>query len=287
MSERMDLIRRAFQGLVEQMVDLLPRLAVAFFLVAAGIGLAFLVQALVRAVLRRSGLDRLSEQTGLGRFLSRLGYANPASHLAAFVVFWTVLALTLLTGADALGLPAVSQMIGRLLAQLPPIALAVLVLVIGLSTARTVRRTVEGVAERSRMMSGRLLGSAGYYLVAALATVVALSGLGIDFTIVTVVVFATLASIGVGLAVIIGLGSRDVSRNTISGIYARRDVRVGDRIRVEDIDGEIEAVGQVSLTLRNGSRTWLVPYDRVVTSVVEVLSRAPRPEAADAAPPED
>lgn len=280
MSDWMELIRRALRGLVEQSGDLLPRLAISFILVVAGIGIAFLVQALVRAVLRRSGLDRLSEQTGLGQFLSRLGYTNPASHLAGFVVFWTVFALFLLSGADALGLPAVSQMIGRLLAQLPPIALAVLVLLVGLSIARTARRTVEGVAERSRMVSAATLGAAAYYLVAALATVVALSGLGIDFTIVTVVVLVSLASVGVGLAVTLGLGSRDVSRNTISGIYARREVRVGDRIRLENLEGEVEAVGQVSLTLRNDERTWLVPYDRILSNVVEILKRAPRADAA-------
>ena len=59
---------------------------------------------------------------------------------------------------------------------------------------------VEGVAERSRMLSAGMLGSAAYYLIAALSAVVALSGLGIDFTIITVVVTVILASVGVGLA---------------------------------------------------------------------------------------
>jgi len=280
MSDWTDLMRTALQGLAVQSGQLLPRLAISFVLVVAGIGIAYLLQALVRAVLRRAGLDRLSEQTGLGQFLSRLGYANPASHLAGFLLFWTVLALFLLSAAEALGLPAVSQMIGRLLAQLPSFAIAVLVLFVGLNIARTARGTVEGVAERSRMMSAGTLAAATYYLVAALATVVALSGLGIDFTIVTAVVIVTLASTGVGVAVTVGLGSRDVSRNTISGIYARREVHVGDRIRLGDIEGEIEAVGQVSLTLRNDERTWLVPYDRILSSMVEIQSRAPQSNAA-------
>ncbi len=276
MSEWSVVIQRALQGLADQAALLLPRLVVSFLLLMAGVVFAFLLQSLVRTVLQRAGLDRLADQTGIGRFLARMGSKNPASHFAGFVVFWTVLAVFLVTAADALLLPAVSEMIGGLIAQIPPVALAALVLLLGMSFARHAQRTIEGVTERSRMASARSLGLGAYYLVTALTIVVALSGLGIDFTIVTAVVVVVLASLGVGVAVTLGIGSRDVARNTISGVYARRDIRVGDRIRVDGLEGEVAAVGQVLFTLRDGERTWLVPYDRIFAAGVEVVSRARR-----------
>jgi small-conductance mechanosensitive channel len=103
--------------------------------------------------------------------------------------------------------------------------------------------------------------------------VIALSGIGVDFTIVTVVVAVTLAAFGTGLAVTLALGSRDVVRNTINGIYTRRILRVGDRVRFGDIEGDIEAVGQVAMTLRAEGRALLVPYDRVIGSVLEIVRR--------------
>jgi len=279
MNEWSEVVQRAVLGLADQAAMLLPRLVVSFLLLLAGVLIAFLLQAIVRTVLGRAGLDRLADQTGLGRFLSRMGHENPASHLAGFVVFWTVLAVFLVTGADAQGLPAVSEMIGRLIAQLPPIALAALVLLLGMSFARNVRRTVEGVTERSRMASARPLGIGAYYLVAALTIVVALSGLGIDFTIVTAVVVVLLATLGAGVAITLGLGSRDVARNTISGIYARKEIKVGDRIRLDGLDGEVAAVGQILVTLTHEGRTWLVPYDRILATGVEIVRR-PRGQAA-------
>lgn len=280
MNELGALFRRAFEGLAQQSAVLLPRVLVAFVLFLLGVGLAFLAQAAVRGLLRRAGLDRLVEQIVVFRWMRRLGHEHPASHLAGYVAFWTVLAIFLLSGADALGLPEVSAVIGRLIAQIPPVALAILLLLIALAVASSARRTVEGVAERSRLIAARPLGAAVFWLVVALGGVVALSGIGVDFTIVTVVVAVTLAAVGTGFAVTLALGSRDVVRNTISGIYARRVVRVGDRVRVGEVEGDVEAVGQIAVTLRAGSRTLLVPYDHVVGSVLEIVRRGDGAPAA-------
>lgn len=275
MNEWPEIVRMTFDNLANQTAEVLPRLLVSLVLVAVGVIIAYGAMRFVRAILRRVGLDRLADQTGFGRVLAGSGYENPASHLAGFVVFWAVLAVFLATAADALGLPQVSVIISNIISLLPPIALAALVLLIGFSMARTTRRSIEGVAERSRMVSARPLGAAAFYLVAALTTVVALSGLGVDFTIVTAVVSVILAAFGTGLAVMLGVGARDVARNTVDGVYVRRDVGVGDRIRIGDLEGRVTTVGQVTLTLEHEGRTWLVPYDRLLGSVVEILERAP------------
>lgn len=276
MSDWTDVWRRAFESLGELSANMLPRVAVAVLMLIVGLLVALALQAIVRTVLRRSGVDRLVLQTLAGRFFAGVGYEYPVSQLAGFLTFWTVIALFLLSGADAMGLPALSALIGEAITWLPPLAVAVLILLLGLGLARTARQTIEGVAERSRMVSARPLGVIVFYLVLSLAVAVALSGLGIDLTVITAVVVVVLGSAGVGGAVTLALGSRDVARNTISGIYARRDVRVGDRIRVGEVEGEVVAAGHVSLTLSDKSRTWLVPYDLLIGSVVEVLERAPR-----------
>lgn len=273
MNEWGDLLARATERLIEHAAIMAPRVAVFAVLFIGGLLAAWIVQAIVRSLLRRAGLDRAAERTGIGRTLTRFGYENPASHLIGFVMFWIVLGVFLLTAADSLGLPAVSQSIAEVIGFLPKLAVVVLILLIGFSMARAAQRTIEGVAERSRMISARALGQLAYYLVAALSSVIALSGLGVDFTIVITVIAVVLASIGVGLGVTLALGARRVAQNTIGGVYARRDLRVGDRIRVGDLEGDIAAVGQVFLTLRDGGRTWLVPYEEILSRVVEIVRR--------------
>lgn len=277
----------AFGALSAETVRLLPRILVAVALLGVGIVGAFLGQWLVRGLLRRTGIDQLAARTGVGRVLTRLEYTSPVSHLFGFVAFWIVLAIFLITSADVAGLPTLSRLVGDFIAHLPPYILATVLLLVGLSLARLVKRTVEGVAERSRLVAARPLGMAAYWLIVSLTVVVALSGLGPDFTILTAVTVALLTCLGLGAAGLLVTGSRDVARNTVSGVYARRSLRVGQQVRVGDITGTIAAVGQVNFTLRDGGRTWLVPYDHVVNSVVEVLdarasSGATRPPDAGA-----
>jgi small-conductance mechanosensitive channel len=267
------LLRSASERMLEQAAAMTPGVVVYAILFIGGLLMAFIAQFAVRALLRRAGLDRIAERTGVGRTLSALGYKNPASHLGGFVVFWTVLGVFLLTGADSLGLPAVSRSIAEVIGLLPQLAVVVLILLIGFSMAGAARKTIEGVADRSRMISARALGRLAYYLVASLFMVIALSGLGVDFTIVITVIGVLTASLGIGLAVTVAIGARRVAQNTIGGVYARRDLKVGDRIRVGDLEGDIAAAGQVFLTLRNGERTWLVPYEQVLSGVIEVVRR--------------
>jgi small-conductance mechanosensitive channel len=274
MSDWGTLLRHASERIVDQFAIIVPRLTLSLLLVVLGVIVAWLAQMLVRGILSRAGLDRLASHTGIGGTLTRLGVEHPASHLAGFVAFWAVLAVFLLTGADVLGLPAVSQAIANLIALMPNLALVVLLLLLGFTLARTARRAIEGVADRSRMVSARTLGRGAYYLVAVVTAVIALSGVGLDFTIVTAALAVVLASLGAGLAVTVALGARRVAQNTISGVYARRDVRVGDRIRLADGEGDVTAVGQIFLTLRHGGRTRLVPYERLLEEGVEIVSRA-------------
>lgn len=268
----------AFSALGAESARVLPRLLVATVLLAMGIVAALLGDRLVRELLRRTGVDRLAAHTGIGRVLARLDYTHPVSHLAGFIAFWIVLAIFLVSSADVAGLPTVSRIIGDFIAHLPPYMLAAILLLVGISLARLAKRSVEGVAERSRLVATRPLGLLAYWLIISLTVVVALSGLGPDFTILTSVTVAILTCLGLGAAGLLVMGSRDVARNTVSGVYVRRSLRVGQRVRVGDVGGVISAVGQVNFTLRDGGRTWLVPYDHVVNATVEVFDGSPQPE---------
>lgn len=265
----------AFTSLYSESARMLPRILGVIGLLVLGIAAAYLVQRIVRGLLQRTGVDRLASKTAIGRALSRLAFDSPVAHISGFIAFWIVLAIFLVSSADVAGLPTVSRILGDILLHLPPYMLAAVLLLVGISVAQLARRTIEGVGERSRLVAARPLAGIAYWLIISLAVVVAFSGLGPDFTIITAVTVVLLASIGLGAAGLLVTGSRDVARNTVSGVYVRRSLRVGQRVRVGEIEGSITAVGQVSLTLREGRRTWLVPYDQVVNTVVEVFEEAP------------
>ncbi len=273
MNEWKTVFEEALSALGSQSAALAPKLLISVMILAFGLAISYVAQFVVRNILKKSGIDRFMDRTGLGRMFERMGYEYPISHLSGFFTFWAVLALFLLTSADSLGLPGVSSTIGGIIALLPTVALAMLVLIFGLAIGRTAQRTIEGVAERSRLKAARPVGLAAYYLVAAVSLVIALTRLGFDFTSVTAVVVVILATVGAGLAMTLAMGARDVARNTITGIYTRREIRTGDRIRIGGFEGTVRKSGQVSITVENGSSTYLIPHDLCLSSVVEITGR--------------
>lgn len=107
------------------------------------------------------------------------------------------------------------------------------------------------------------LARIGGYLALAIALLVGLSTIGIELTSLTVLAGA----LGVG----IGFGLQNVVENFVSGLIllAERPIRVGDRVEVEDVAGQVVSIGARSTTiLTNDNVAIIVPNSQLVTERV-------------------
>jgi len=132
------------------------------------------------------------------------------------------------------------------------------------------------VARRMKVWSGRLLGrarvapnviallgNAGFALALLLGISWLLAALGANWT----AVLASLSAITVAL----GLALQDVLKNFVAGIYIllEQPFKIGDRIMVKTVSGEVEGVDIRTTTLRTeeGLRV-IVPNNVVLTEIV-------------------
>ena len=107
------------------------------------------------------------------------------------------------------------------------------------------------------------LARIGGYLALAIALLVGLSTIGIDLTSLTVLAGA----LGVG----IGFGLQNIVENFVSGLIllAERPIRVGDRVEVGDVAGQVVSIGARSTTiLTNDNVAIIVPNSQFVTERV-------------------
>jgi len=132
------------------------------------------------------------------------------------------------------------------------------------------------VARRVKVWSGRLLGrarvapnviallgNAGFAVALLLGISWLLAALGANWT----AVLASLSAITVAL----GLALQDVLKNFVAGIYIllEQPFKIGDRIMVKTVSGEVEGVDIRTTTLRTeeGLRV-IVPNNVVLTEIV-------------------
>lgn len=136
------------------------------------------------------------------------------------------------------------------------------------------RKWVAGqLLSRARMEPGARLaaGSIVRYAVISIGFVIILQTAGIDLTALNVLAGA----VGIGL----GFGLQNIVNNFISGIIIlfERPIKVGDRIVVGDIEGNVEHIGARSTTVvTNDNITIIVPNSRFITENVINWSHSDR-----------
>src|SRR5438093_2836818 len=108
--------------------------------------LASALAALVAGVLRTVRFNELARRAGLTDFVRNMGVQTDAAGLLADLAKWFVRLIVLVVAFDALGLPAVSQVLQQLLLWLPNLFVALVVLVIGGLAANAAYHLVRGAS---------------------------------------------------------------------------------------------------------------------------------------------
>ena len=142
-----------------------------------------------------------------------------------------------------------------------------IVLLIGLFYfAGKMRKVLVGrVLSRSRLDLGaqQAIGSITRYVVLLIGLLIILQTVGINLTTLNVVAGA----VGIG----IGFGLQNIASNFVSGliILFERPIKIGDRIEVGGIEGQVISVGARSTTVvTNDNIAIIVPNSKVVTENV-------------------
>jgi len=169
------------------------------FLVILFIGyiIAKAIAKIVDAVLERAGFDRAVERGGIKQALARSNY--DASTLVSKVVFYTVFLLALQMAFGVFGSNPISDLLTSVVAYLPKVFAAILIIVVAAAIAAGVKEIVE--ASLGGLSYGRALSLAASATIVAIGLFAALNQLQIATPIVNGLFYAALAII-VGSAVI-------------------------------------------------------------------------------------
>lgn len=227
----------------------IPRLLGALLVVVAGFLVAKLLDTLLSKLLAKVGLDRLVAGTGLTKHLGRVGIRVPVSTLIGKVVYWFVLLIFLVSAAESLGLERVSATLDMLALYVPKMFGAALVLLAGVLLAQLLSGLVRGAAEGVGLSYAAGLGRMAQGLVIIISISVAIGQLEVKTELLNYVIAIALISVGLAVALALGLGSRGLVSQILAGIYVRELYEVGQRIQVDNLEGEIEEIGTVKSLL--------------------------------------
>lgn len=231
--------------------------------------LARFVQVVSGRVLARAGLDRASERLGVPDTLGGAGIERTPSALIARLLFWLLMLTFVLSAVETLGLTAVTATIDRLIAYLPKIIGASLIVLLGLLLARFVGNVVGSGAAAANMPYARSLGAVARGAMVIMVGILAVEQLGVDAALLLWAAITVLAALMIGLALAFALGSREVVGAILAGYYLRKSLREGTAVDVGGRQGTLARVGPIDTLFRSGETSWSVPNQQLLQSVID------------------
>ena len=182
---------------IGSIVLFLPALLAFIAVLVIGYIVAKALQKLTNAVLERVGFDKLVERGGVKKAMSRSKY--DASDLMARGVYWVTMLFVLQLAFGVFGPNPVSLLLTDLIAYLPNLFVAALIVVVGAAIAAAVREVIS--AATGGLSYGNLLAGVAAGAILVVTAFAALTQLAIAPAIVTGLFYAILATVA-GIAIV-------------------------------------------------------------------------------------
>lgn len=222
------------------MTDTQASLVLAAVVLVVGLALAFVGRAVVARILRR----RLPEADG-----------HRQVRTAARGTFWFLVVITIIVAGSMFAPTLLAGVPAQLLGWLPRLGVALVILWLAVVAATLLRRLVTTSLENVGIAGATGFGRAVYWLLIALAVVLAADQLGVDTGLLQRLLFVVLAVVGAGAALAIGLGGSRLLANVFAGRYVTDRFSEGQRVLVDDIEGTLVEIGLASVTVRGEDGT--------------------------------
>ena len=186
------------------------------------------------------------------------------------VVFWLVLVLAVSFALHQLGAGDIESLLSVLIAFVPQVLVAFTIVVAGHVLGLVARHVVASMSEplTTESLGPRLL----HWSIVIVAIVMGLQHVDVDITFVSQLLLILVAIGGGGLMLAFALGSR----HHVANLMARRELarfNVGDRIRVDGLEGNIIDIHETGIELATADGTANIPASRLAEASVLRLAR--------------
>ncbi len=192
-----------------------PNFLAMLVILLIGILLAFIIKRILAKFLAAINFDSWSDRMGFTN-LMRKGdlWSKPSIALAA-IVFWLLIIVTLMSGLNALQIPAIEHLVDQFFGYIPRILSAATILVVGYLFSGFISRAILIAAANSGFHYAKLLAEAMHTLLIVLIMAMAMEQLQIAPGIVLAAFSIIFGGIVIALAIAFGVGGIDTARRII------------------------------------------------------------------------
>jgi hypothetical protein len=261
----------SLEGIWEKMLSGLPKvLGFLGFVLLAWILIKILLY-VVRKALNKTKIDEWSKKLSNTEIFGNTTINIVLTNVILGVLRWLLILIFVLVGADIFGLEIVSQGIGSFIAYLPSLLTSLVIFVGGVYVGTIAKKAIQSMFKSLELTGGNLIANIAFYLIVVFISLAALDQAGIDTSVIKNNLTLVIGSILLSFTIAFGLGSRDIIKRLLFGYYSRKNLEIGQKIRLEDLEGVIISIDNICMILQTAERKIVIPIKDVADAKIEIL----------------
>src|ERR687897_444990 len=194
----------------------IPQLIGAILILIVGYIVAKLLEAVITRLLGTIGFEHWMDRGGIKQFFERAETRQTPTSILGRLVFWFVFIIAIVMATDALGISQVSAVLAELIAYIPNVIAAVLILILAALLANFLAGIIRGAT------GSDILASVARIAIIVYAVFAALTQLGIAVQLTANTLLIVLGGVALAAAIAFGFGAQNVARDIVERAYERR-----------------------------------------------------------------
>lgn len=263
-------IGRSMDLIVDGFTQGLPKVIMVIILLLIFWMVGKFVKRMLIKSLNAIKLDAMMDRIELSPILGQIGIKSSTNFLAA-LTYWMIMLIGLLTITEIVNMGILTQGVAEILAYIPKLLVALVIFLIGMMLANTIKKVVYNATNSIGLSGSRVISNIVYYVLFIFIAITAINQTGVDTSIITSNVTLVFGAMLLAFAVSYGFAARDIMSNMLSTFYKKDRYQVGMRIKVQGEEGVIVGIDNLSVTLDTGEREVVLPTKLLIEEKVEIF----------------
>lgn len=208
-------ITQSLQGLWMGVIGFLPSLIGALVIIIVGLIVAAAFGTLVEKIFDSIKLNKLLNSIGLAPYFERAGLKLNGAAFLGRLTYWFLLIAFLLAASDALGLYAFSSFLSVVLAYVPNVIIAVLVMLAAVVVGNFLRNLIRASVRSTGLHAANFLGTLTWWAIIIFGFFAVLNQLNIAREIVNTVITGFIAMLAIAGGLAFGLGGKEYAAHLV------------------------------------------------------------------------
>ncbi|WP_298779963.1 mechanosensitive ion channel [uncultured Polaribacter sp.] len=260
------------QDLWSNFLSFLPQLFKGLAFIILGWIIIKFILYVIKKGLGFTNIDSLPEKLNVNEIFGNAAIKIEPTKVIVTTIKWILILIFVIVGSEFLGLRMVSEQLSNIIAYLPKFISALMIFAIGIYIANIAKKAVFGMFSSLELSGGNLIGNIIFYIISIIVSVTALNQAGVNTDLITNNLSIIFASILAAFTIAFGIGSTDIIKRLLFGYYSRKNLNVGNRIIINDVEGVVESIDNICMVLSTEKGKIIYPIKEIVDNKVQLLS---------------